>query len=64
MPDRTGARRSESEMAEVNTTCNQQMDTQKAEGAEMEGLGQWRGGGKEARSANVIIASIFASFYS
>lgn len=64
VPDRTGARQPESEIAEVNTTCNQQMTTQKTEGAEMEGLGQCRGGGEEARSANMIIASIFASFYS
>lgn len=39
VPDRTGARRPESEMAEVNTTCNQQMDTQKTEGAENGGIG-------------------------
>lgn len=65
VPGRARARRPESEVAEVNTTCNQQMTTQKMEGAEMEGLDQCRGGeGEEARSANMIIASIFASFYS
>lgn len=37
--------RPESEIAEVNATCNQQMTTQKTEGAEMEGLGWCRGGG-------------------
>lgn len=46
MPDGAGARRPKSEIAEVNTTCNQQMTTQKMEGAEIEGLGQCRGGGK------------------
>lgn len=56
----------ESETAEVNATCNQQMTTQKTEWAEMEnwagvgGAGRW----KEARSTNMIIASIFAFFYS
>lgn len=62
MPDRAGARQPESEIAEVNTTCNQQMTTQKMEGAEMEGLGQCKGGG--VRSTNMIIASIFTFFYS
>lgn len=49
VPDRTGARRPESETAEVNTTCNQQMTTQKTEGAEMEGLSQSRGGGERGK---------------
>lgn len=45
-PDRTRVRQQKSEIAEVNIRCNQQMTTQKMEGAEMEGLGQCRGGGK------------------
>lgn len=45
-PDRTRVRQRKSEIAEVNIRCNQQMTTQKMEGAEMEGLGQCRGGGK------------------
>lgn len=43
----------------LNITCNQQMTTQKMEGAEIEGLSQGRGKG----GANMIIASIFAFFY-
>lgn len=39
-------RQRKSETAEVNIRCNQQMTTQKMEGAEIEGLGQCRGGGK------------------
>lgn len=38
--DRTGARQPKSVIAEVNIRCNQQMTTQKMEGAEMEGLGR------------------------
>lgn len=45
-PDRTRVRQQKSEIAEVNIRCNQQMTTQKMEGAEMEGLSQCRGGGK------------------
>ena len=37
--------RKKSETAEVNITCNQQMTTQKMEGAEIGGLGRCRGGG-------------------
>ena len=51
----------ESKTAEVNILCNQQMTTQKMEGAEIEGLAGC-GGGK-GRSTNMIIASIFAFFY-
>lgn len=40
MPEAAGAKRPESEIAEVNTTCNQQMTTQKMEGSEIEGLEQ------------------------
>lgn len=62
-PVRTWARQWKGETAEVNITCNQQMTTQKMEGAEIEGLG-WCGGGRgERRSTNMIIASIFAFFY-
>lgn len=39
-------RQRKSETAEVNIRCNQQMTTQKMEGAEIEGLGQCGGGGK------------------
>lgn len=46
MPARTLVRQRKSETAEVNITCNQQMTTQKMEGAEMEGLGRCKGGGK------------------
>lgn len=63
--DRTGARQPKSVIAEVNIRCNQQMTTQKMEGAEMEGLGRcgrrWNGGGG-ARSTNMIIASFFFCF--
>lgn len=38
--DRTGARQPKSVIAKVNIRCNQQMTTQKMEGAEMEGLGR------------------------
>lgn len=38
--DRTGARQPKSVIAEVNIRCNQQMTTQRMEGAEMEGLGR------------------------
>lgn len=42
-------RQRKSETAEVNITCNQQMTTQKMEGAEMEGLDlrSGRGAAKE-----------------
>ena len=57
-------RQGRSETAEVNITCNQQMTTQKMEGAGIErdrvGVEEW---GEEARRTNVIIASIFAFFY-
>lgn len=56
-------RQRKSETAEVNITCNQQMTTQKVEGAEIEGLGRCRGRGEGGRSTNMIIASIFAFFY-
>lgn len=55
-------RQQKSETAEVNITCNQQMTTQKMEGAEMEGLDRCRRG-QGGRSTNMIIASIFAFFY-
>lgn len=39
-------RQRRSETVEVNITCNQQMTTQKMEGAEIEGLDRCRGGGE------------------
>ena len=42
------ARLNPSEAAEVNITCNQQMTTQKMEGAEIEGL-DWCRGGREGK---------------
>lgn len=48
----------------LNITCNQQMTTQKMEGAEIEGLGRGRRrGGGMGGGTNMIIASIFAFFY-
>lgn len=45
VPAKTQARQQKSETAEVNITCNQQMTTQKMEGAEIEGLDRCRRGG-------------------
>lgn len=42
-------RQPKSKTAEVNITCNQQMTTQKMEGAQIEGLDQCRGGGEERK---------------